>query len=367
MANNKTIVVGMSGGVDSSVTALLLSEQGFNVVGLHMLGENKETSKADAKRVKQLCKQMNIKCSVVEYKDQMQIVKDYFINEYKQGRTPNPCVVCNKEVKFKPFLEYLNTLDADYFATGHYVKVEHDGNLHYLKKAVDTNKDQTYFLCMLSQEQLKKAVFALGELNKEQVRTIALQNNLISADTKDSYDICFLGSQKFKDFMDTYYPEKPGNIIDKTTNKVVGKHTGISKYTIGQRKGLGIGGGHGKTGESWFVTEKDVLNNTIYVTQGDGEELLSSGLISDTFNWIPKKPELIEFDCFAKFRYRQADQKVHVKVNSDDTITCTFYKKQRAITLGQYVVLYGSKNYQCTNIGDANYCLGGAVINKIIK
>ena len=220
---------------------------------------------------------------------------------------------------------------------------------------------------MLSQNQLKNALFALGELTKDEVRQIAKQNNLISADTKDSYDVCFLGSQKFKDFMNKNYPEKSGNIVDINTNNVVGKHSGISKYTIGQRKGLGIGGGHGTKGESWFVVSKDVLNNTLYVIQGDGEELLSSGLVSGRFNWIPQAPKQTEFDCFAKFRYRQSDQRVHVKINSDGTILCTFKTPQRAVTVGQYVVLYGSKNGHCTKQEDAVYCLGGAVIEKVIK
>ena len=367
MKKAETVLVGMSGGVDSSVTALILCKQGYNVVGLHMIGENQATSQEDKLRVKQLCKQLGIKCKFVDYKDQMQYVKEYFVSEYLAGRTPNPCVVCNKEVKFKPFLEYLQSINADCFATGHYAQIEHQDNLHYLKKAVDQSKDQTYFLCMLNQEQLKNAIFALGELTKQEVREIAQQNGLTSANTKDSYDVCFLGSQKFKDFMSTNYPEKPGIIIDKTTGKVVGKHTGISKYTVGQRKGLGIGGGHGTTGESWYVVDKDIVSNTVFVAQGDGEDLLSSGLISGKFNWIPQKPKQTEFDCFAKFRYRQADQPVHVKINKDQTITCTFKTQQRAVTVGQYVVLYSSKDADCTSVQDAQYCLGGAVIEKIIK
>lgn len=367
MKNNKTILVGMSGGVDSSVSALLLKNQGYRVIGLHMMGENPETNMADAQRVKELCQQMNIECHIVEYRDQMQTVKDYFVSEYRAGRTPNPCVVCNKNVKFNPFLEYLNEIGADYFATGHYAQIEHTNSRHYLKKAVDNSKDQTYFLCMLSQEQLKNATFALGNLTKDEVREIAKQNNLVSAETKDSYDICFLGSQKFKDFMANICPEKPGNLVDIATNKVVGKHIGISKYTIGQRKGLGIGGGYGKTGESWFVVDKNVKDNIIYVAQGDGQELLASGLVSRQFNWIVQKPPINEFDCYAKVRYRQPDQKVHIKINDNGTITCNFYQKQRAIATGQFVVLYGTKEGPCEEIEQAQYCLGGAVIENVIK
>ena len=353
--SKKTVVVGMSGGVDSSVAALLLKQQGFSVIGLHMKGENKETRDADEKRVRELCSQMNIECKVVDYTDHMQIVKDYFTSEYKKGRTPNPCVVCNREVKFKPFLEYVEKLNADYFATGHYAKVVHDGDNHYLQKAKDTSKDQTYFLCQLSKDQISKVLFPLGDLTKEEVRKIAEENNLISSGTKDSYDICFLGSEKFKDFMNKNYPEKAGNIIDEKTGKTVGTHTGISKYTIGQRRGLGIGGSKEGTGESWFVTKKDVINNILYVTQGNGEELYSTGLISLNVNWLVE-PRTNEIKCKAKFRYRQEEQDVTVKINEDKKVTVLFDKKQKAVTVGQYVVFYKD-----------NACLGGGVIDEILK
>ena len=252
----KRVVVGLSGGVDSSVAALLLKQQNFEVVGLHMRGENQATKSQDEKRVREICQKIGIECQVVDYNEQMQVVKDYFISEYLAGRTPNPCVVCNREVKFKPFVDFAQKLDADYFATGHYAKIEHIDDKHILKMAEDKNKDQSYFLCQLSQNQLKHALFPLGNLTKSEVRKIAEENAFCFKNVKESQDICFLGSQKFKDFMMQNYPEREGIIVDEKNNKTVGKHNGISKYTVGQRKGLGIGGGFGKTGECWFVTKK---------------------------------------------------------------------------------------------------------------
>ena len=360
MSNNSkqvTVVVGMSGGVDSSVAALLLKKQGYNVIGLHMKAENPDTAKEDEMRVHELCECLGIECVVVDYSNQMQTVKDYFIAEYKAGRTPNPCVVCNRDVKFKPFLEQAKKFGADFYATGHYARIVHDQDEHLLKKAVDDAKDQSYFLCQLSKDQLKNVLFPLGEFTKPEVRKIAEENNLISANTRDSYDICFLGSEKFKDFMQKNYPEADGNIVDFKTQKVVGKHTGISRYTVGQRKGLGIGGGHGKTGESWYVAEKNLKTNTIYVAQGNGEELLSSALISNKVNWLVDMGKTKEFDAFAKCRYRQSDQKVHIVIHDDNSVLVTFAQKQRAVTLGQYVVFYS----------EDGICLGGGTIDEIIK
>jgi len=355
--NNITVVVGMSGGVDSSVAALLLLKQGYNVIGLHMRSENSETASVDEKRVRELCEQLNIECVIVDYTDKMQIVKDYFISEYKAGRTPNPCIICNREVKFKPFIEQAEKLGADYYATGHYALITHDKGEHKLLKAVDENKDQSYFLCQLSKNQLSKAMFPLGGLTKNEVRRIAEENDLISADTKDSYDICFLGSEKFKNFMARNYPENPGNIVNVQDGRVVGTHTGISKYTAGQRRGLGIGGGHGKTGDGWYVVRKDVLSNILYVAQGDGEDLLSSALISNNFNWINRNEDYSEFTAFAKCRYRQPDAKVNVKINENNSVSVSFETKQRAVTLGQFVVLYDAQGL----------CLGGGTIDEVIK
>lgn len=354
------VVVGMSGGVDSSVVAYLLKSQGYEVVGLHMKNASEESAEADEKLVREICNQLQIECQIVEYADEMQKVKDYFVQEYSLGRTPNPCVLCNKLVKFKPFIDYTNQIDADYFATGHYAVVEHDENGTRLVVAKDSNKDQTYFLNQLSLEQLQKALFPLGCLDKEEVREIAKKIGLPNADKKDSQDICFLGSEKFKDFMEKNYPAKSGNIVDELSGKVVGKHKGLNKYTIGQRKGLGIGGGFGKTLDAWFVTRKDSISNTLYVAQGGEDVLYSDSLTCSNFNWIMCPENKKEIKCGAKFRYRQNPQGVKVLCLDDGSVKVEFDEKQKAITPGQFVVLY-------QNEGDKTYCLGGGQIDKVFK
>jgi len=350
----KTVVVGLSGGIDSSVTAYLLKKQGYKVIGLHMRVENEETRVQDEKRVREVCNKLQIDCVVVDYQDHMKVVKDYFVNEYLSGRTPNPCVVCNKEVKFKPFLSYIKELNADYFATGHYAIIEENENGRFLKKAVDKNKDQSYFLCQLSNEQISKVLFPLGNLTKEEVKKIAEENNLISKDTKESYDVCFLGSQKFKDFMNENYPEKEGNIVDIKTNQVLGKHTGISKYTVGQRRGLNIGGKNGFEADRWFVVKKDIKTNTLYVSCGESEKMFSTSCIVKDFNWITTKFKG-EFNSFVKLRYRQPDQQTKVTVVDETTLKLDFVVPQRAVAVGQFAVLYDENGI----------CLGGGIISEI--
>ena len=358
-----TVVVGMSGGVDSSVAALLLDRQGFNVIGLFMNNweENDPdgvcTAADDWADVKRVAGAIGIPYYSVNFsKEYMERVFSYFLDEYKKGRTPNPDVLCNREIKFGPFLKFAESIGADFIATGHYARVEEKDGKFYLKKAIDTNKDQTYFLNQLSQAQLSKVWFPLGDMVKPEIRQIASENNLATAKKKDSTGVCFIGERNFKKFLQNYFPAQPGDMIDIKTGNVVGKHDGLMYYTLGQRRGLGIGGGHGVTGESWYVAGKDMEHNQLIVTQGDGEDLLSSSLVSNKVNWIPCEPKEREFDCCAKFRYRQADQKVHVKINDDGSVLVVFKERQRAVTPGQFVVLY-----------DGEYCLGGGAIDIVNK
>ena len=278
---------------------------------------------------------------------------EYFLDEYSKGRTPNPDVLCNREVKFGPFLEQAKKLGADMIATGHYAKkVEKDGK-YYLAKADDLNKDQSYFLNQLNQDQLASVIFPLENIEKPQVREIARELELSTAEKKDSTGICFIGERNFKNFLKEYLPAKPGKIFDLEGNQV-GNHDGLMYYTLGQRRGLNIGGKKGGNGERWFVISKDLENNVLYVSQGEDEQLFSDGLYASGMNWIPEIPSEIEFDCYAKFRYRQPDQKVHVTLLDDKKIKVDFFERQRAITPGQFVVLYDS----------VGICLGGGTIDE---
>lgn len=354
----KKVVVGMSGGVDSSVAAYLLKQQGFEVIGLHMKSSNSSMAEIDELSAKKVCEKLGISFVAIDYKDEMNSVIDYFINEYKSGRTPNPCVVCNKTVKFKPFVEYAEKIGADFFATGHYARIEHSERGHVLFAASDEQKDQTYFLNQLSQNQLSKVLFPLGELTKTEVREIAEKIGLENAHKKDSYDVCFLGSQKFRDYISKAIPECEGDIVDLKTNKLVGRHTGLSKYTLGQRKGLGIGGGFGETLDAWFVVKKDLKTNVLFVEQGDGESLFSNKVIVKNFNWISEKPEE-GFECLAKFRYRQQPQRVKLHFELD-RVVINAVEPQRAVTPGQFAVLYNFEQEKLV-------CLGGGVIDDALN
>ena len=355
----KKVVVGMSGGVDSSVAAALLKEQGYEVIGLfmHNWEEDDEdetcTAVSDYEDVKRVCNKLGIPYYTVNFaKEYLDRVFSNFLEEYSKGRTPNPDVLCNREIKFGPFLEYARRLGADYIATGHYAKVHRENGVTRLLKAVDTNKDQTYFLNQLNQDQLSQVLFPLGDMLKPDVRAIADKYGLSTADKKDSTGICFIGEKRFRQFLKSYLPCNRGDIVDRNGNKV-GEHEGVIYYTLGQRRGLNIGGKKDGTGERWFVLDKDVKNNKLIVSQGEGEELFKDGLVSYKINWIPNEPKVKEFGCFAKFRYRQPDQKVRVVIE-DNRVVVYFAEKQRAVTPGQYVVFYTETD-----------CLGGGVIEEV--
>ncbi len=351
----------MSGGVDSSVAALLLKEQGYDVIGIFMKNWDEPdefgycTAAQDYEDVRRVCNQLEIPYYTVNFeKEYWDKVFTYFLDEYKKGRTPNPDVMCNKEIKFKAFLDHALGLGADYLATGHYARVDFDNNEYRLLRGADSNKDQTYFLNQLGQYQLSKTMFPVGHLQKSELRRIAEENNLVTANKKDSTGICFIGERNFKDFLSGYLPAQPGKMMT-LEGEVKGKHDGLMYYTLGQRKGLGIGGAG--TGEPWFVQGKDLEQNILYVVQGeDHPSLFSNGLIATDLHWISKESKPPIFKCTAKFRYRQKDQGVSVQIGEDTTCKVVFDKPQKAVTPGQAVVFY-----------DGEICLGGGTIDKILK
>lgn len=358
--NSKTrVVVGMSGGVDSSVTALLLKEQGYDVIGIFMKNwddtdENGVcTATEDYKDVAKVADQIGIPYYSVNFeKEYWNRVFEYFLAEYRAGRTPNPDVMCNKEIKFKAFLDYAMDLGADFVATGHYAQVERDehGVTHMLR-GVDNNKDQTYFLSQLSQEQLAKTMFPIGHMEKSEVRAIADRAGLATAKKKDSTGVCFIGEKNFKEFLSHYLPAQKGNMMT-LEGEIKGQHDGLMYYTIGQRQGLGIGGG-GKSSEPWFVVGKELETNTLLVGQGFHHEALYADRLDASeihFTTHEEKPK--EFRCTAKFRYRQQDTGVTVHLLENNRAEVIFDESVRAITPGQAVVFY-----------DGMECLGGGLID----
>lgn len=357
----KRVVVGMSGGVDSAVAALLLKEQGYDVVGVFMKNWEDDsgecTSVEDYEDVRSVCDTIGIPYYTVNFvQEYWDRVFTYFLEEYKNGRTPNPDVLCNREIKFAAFLEFAMQTGAQYLATGHYARTEKKDGMTYLKKGLDAGKDQTYFLCQLSQEQIKHAIFPIGDMQKSDVRTLAKQAGLEVALKKDSTGICFIGERKFKQFLSNYLPANPGDIKTQE-GKLVGRHDGLMYYTIGQRRGLNIGGKKEGTGERWFVVEKDLEHNILYVSQGAESELLySSALLMQDMNFISGKEDQKAFECTAKVRYRQEDQQAYVTKKEDGLYLVEFAQKQRAITPGQYCVLY-----------DGDICIGGGVCVSSIQ
>jgi tRNA-uridine 2-sulfurtransferase len=353
------VVVGMSGGVDSSVAALLLKQQGYDVIGIFMKNWDDTddtgfcTATEDYNDVIRVCNQIGIPYYAVNFEKQYwDKVFTYFLEEYKAGRTPNPDVMCNKEIKFKAFLEHAVNLGADYLATGHYAQVEYRDGEYKMLRGKDENKDQTYFLNQLNQEQLSKVMFPIGNLEKPRVREIAKEANLATATKKDSTGICFIGERNFKEFLGQYLPAQPGN-METMDGEVKGKHEGLMYHTIGQRHGLGIGG----SGEAWFAIGKDLKRNILYVGQGfHNEKLYSESIIADNVSWVSNREKPAEFTCTAKFRYRQEDHKVTVQLMDDNKVKVIFDEPIRAVTPGQAVVFYN---------GDE--CLGGGTIDEVYK
>jgi tRNA-specific 2-thiouridylase len=360
MTNKNKVIVGMSGGVDSSVSVALLQEQGYSVEGMFMKNwEEDDTNEVcsatedaeDAQKVADKLKvELHLRNFASEYWD---FVFEDFLNEYKIGRTPNPDILCNREIKFKTFLENAQDLNADFMATGHYVDKDFKEGKYRLLKGQDNNKDQSYFLYTITQEQLAYSLFPLGKIAKPKVRELAQQLELNVADKKDSVGICFIGEKDFQKFLTSYIKPNPGNIVDDL-GKVIGKHTGLMYYTIGQRQGLGIGGVKDAPPLPWFVVAKNHNDNELIAVQGGDHPLLQSNkLISDQLNWISGEEPQFPFSCKAKTRYRQTDQDCTVYYDDNNHVKVEFKQQQRAVTPGQSVVFYQD-----------NVCLGGGIIQR---
>ena len=355
------VVVGMSGGVDSAVAASILKEQGYDVIGLYMSNWKETdangacTGEEDWADVKRVCTILDIPYYSVDFaKEYWDNVFMHFVDEYKKGRTPNPDVLCNREIKFGPFKKYAESLGADYVATGHYCDILHKNGIHYLLRAKDENKDQTYFLNQVKEDQLANVLFPLANYVKDSVREYARKHNIPVASKKDSTGICFIGERNFRGFLSKYIPMKEGDIITED-GTIVGKHRGVYYYTLGQRRGLGIGGIKNGNDERWFVLKKDVNKNLLIVSQGEDDILFNSTLTTKGFNFIPSQPKESEFRCLARIRHRQPLQKATAFIDGEN-VKVVFDEPQRAIVDGQYCVLY-----------QENVCLGGGVIDKIAK
>ena len=354
---SERIVVGMSGGVDSSVAALLLKEQGYDVIGVFMKNWEEQdesgvcTAESDWRDVRAVCDDINIPYYGVNFaREYWERVFSYFLREYRAGRTPNPDVLCNREIKFRAFLDFAMKLGASRMATGHFVRTNGAGEL---LKGADPQKDQSYFLYMLKAWQLKKSLFPVGGLTKGEVREIARRKGLPVSEKKDSTGVCFIGERNFKKFLQTYLPAQPGDMVSPE-GKVVGRHDGLMYYTLGQRRGLGIGGcGDGR---SWFVIGKDLEKNRLLVAQGEDHPMLYATRAQGVdVTWIgdPPMAEGETLRCHARFRYRQSDQPVEV-CRREGTMEIHALTKQRAITPGQSCVLYQEEK-----------CLGGCVVDRV--
>lgn len=351
------VVVGLSGGVDSAVSALLLKQQGYDVLGVFMKNWEEQddtgacTADTDWADVRDVCETIGIPYYAVNFaREYEERVFADFLREYRAGRTPNPDVLCNREIKFRAFLDFAMKLGAEKIATGHFVQTNEAGQL---LRGVDPNKDQSYFLYMLKSSQLRKAMFPVGHLTKAEVRQIAEQNGLSNSRKKDSTGICFIGERNFRAFLRQYMAEAPGDMVDPA-GKVIARHQGLMYYTIGQRRGLNIGGcGDGR---SWFVIGKDVPNNRLLIAQGDDHPMLyARHAVAEEVTWIGEPPlrEGEVLRCTCKYRYRQPDQAVNVRLQ-DNRLLIESLQPQRAVTPGQSAVLY-----------QGDVCLGGGIIAEV--
>lgn len=352
------IAIGLSGGVDSSVSAYLLKQQGHEVIGIFMKNWEEDdtdtycSAAQDREDAESVARQLDIPFHTInfaaEYWDH---VFEYFLAEYQAGRTPNPDILCNKEIKFKAFLHYAQKLGADKIATGHYARVCEEDGQTLLLKGIDLNKDQSYFLYALQQAQLAHAVFPVGDLLKPDVRKIAAEQGFGNAAKKDSTGICFIGERKFKDFLSRYLPAQPGNIVTEQ-GKIIGEHSGLMYYTIGQRQGIGIGGQKAGSGAAWYVAEKNLTSNELIVVQGQNHPLLFKSLLkASQLSWISGLPPQNDSVLSAKIRYRQTDQPCTIRFCELDIVEVLFHSPQRAVTPGQSIVFY-----------QGEICLGGGVI-----
>lgn len=358
--DNKKIMIGMSGGVDSSVAALRLLEQGHEVTGLFMKNWDEDdgseycTAKEDLADAQQVSDKLGIELKTVnfaaEYWDN---VFEDFLSEYAAGRTPNPDILCNREIKFKAFLDYATELGADYIATGHYTQIAQQHNQFQLLRGLDNNKDQSYFLYTLGQTQLSRSLFPIGNMEKPAVRELAQKAGFINSRKKDSTGICFIGERKFKDFLQRYLPAQPG-LMNTPEGETIGEHQGLMYYTLGQRQGLGIGGIKSAAEEPWYVVEKDLKNNILVVAQGHDHTLMQSNTLNASqLSWVSGQAVSNSFRCTAKTRYRQKDQACQVTLIGDDHCLVQFDDPQRAVTPGQSVVFYNNE-----------VCLGGGIIDS---
>ncbi len=359
----KKVVIGMSGGVDSSVAAIVLQKQGYEVIGLFMRNWDSMVDgeldgapttdlgicpqEIDYNDAKAVCDKLGIKLYRKDFiKEYWDYVFTYFLDELKKGRTPNPDIMCNKYIKFDMFVKEAQKLGADYIATGHYARLKNGK----LLRAIDRNKDQTYFLCQVSKEQFKNVLFPIGDMVKSDVRKIALEHDLVTAKKKDSTGICFIGERNFSNFLKNYLPNQPGNIVDIETKEILGKHIGLMNYTIGQRRGLNVGG----TTERMFVVGKDLKENILYVCIGeDNDYLISDSCVVEDLNYLS---DIKVNECTCKFRYRQEDVKVFLQWETDNLVIVNYPQGIKAVTPGQACVFY---------LGEE--CLGGGIIKEVRK